>query len=92
MLTLKERMSKRKSSQSTQKNNLALDDSDKVTNLVKSILLESNVLQECFNENPLKSLLKEKSLQPSSENLEILANKLKNEKTILTLLLQNYAH
>ena len=85
MLTLKERMSKRKSSQSTQKNNLAPDDSDKVTNLVKSVLLESNVLQECFNENPLKSLLNEKSFQPSSENLEILANKLKNDKNFIDI-------
>ena len=81
MPTSKERMSKRKSSQSNQKNNLALDDSDKVTNLVKSILLESNMLQESFNENPLKSFLNEKSFKPSSENLSTLASKLKNEKT-----------
>ena len=58
---------------------------EKVTNLVKLILLESNVLQCCVNENPLISILNEKSFQPSSKNLETLANKLKMKETLITL-------
>ena len=38
------------------------------------------MLQDCLNDNSLKSILNEKCFQPSYENVETLANKLKKKQ------------